>query len=122
MKQEYKDQLRRLKKKFQGLAGKTREDLSVCLLKLNLGVQSDPELARVKDFLEGFPLQLAPAKLDTFIDFLHSDSTQSPELIVFEGTVTKVELNDPETTGQKLNKYREDEVETLRDRIKPFKN
>jgi hypothetical protein len=121
MKQKYKEQLRSLKKKFQALPGKSREDLSVCLLKLNLGVQSDPELMRVKDFLEGFPLQLAPAKLDIFIDFLHSDTTQPPEIVVFEGTVTKVDLNNPEMTGKKLSRYREDEVETLKDKIRPFK-
>lgn len=104
MADQIQEQLKELKKRFRALTPKSREDLSVCLLKINLGVNHDKELQKVKDFIGDAPVHLAAGELDAFIEFMHSDSVRPPRLT---------------QKAADLQPYREDEVETLRDEIRP---
>jgi hypothetical protein len=125
-----------LKSRFLALSSDRREDLSVCLLKCNLGVSTRAETERVRTFLEGFALDLTSGQLDDFIAFLHAKDTSLPKhlplagrsvvLPAYEDEDTDTEeikrqainIDDPSQTDMKP--YEPDKVDTLRDPTKPI--
>lgn len=110
-----------IKDKFRSLAIKERENISVCFLKVKLGVHGIAEIAAVRDFLGPLNVNLEPENLDQFITFLHSEVGTLPEFIAMEESLTQIEKNLAEVTVKsKMPNYVEDEVETLRDGQKPF--
>lgn len=101
---QIQEQLKELKKKFRSLPAKQREELGVSLLKINLGVNHDKEVQKVKDFIGDFQLELKAGKLEKFIEYLHAEKDAQPDLV----------------STELLSRYNEDEVETMRDEIKPL--
>lgn len=95
------DQWIDLRKKFRSLPAKSREEISVCLLKVNLGVHHDKELRKVKDFVGDVPVALVSGELEGFIEFMHSTKNDRPDV------------------QQNMSAYKADEVETLREEVSP---
>jgi hypothetical protein len=124
--------VKNLKERYQTLPKKERENLSVALLKCNLGVSTTEETAAVKLFLADFPLTLVAGELDDFLSFLHAKDTSLPQHLPLSGGVVTLppyenaDVDTLETSrntlrGESLPSYNEEEVDTLRDPLKPFK-
>lgn len=113
--------LKIIKEKFRSLEPKEREHISVCFLKVKLGVHGVSEMARVREFLGALNVNLEPENLDQFITYLHSESGTLPEFIAMEESLTQIEKSLAEVTAKaKMPNYEEDNVETLREAQKPF--
>jgi len=118
MKDEHIQQLKSLKAKFQKLKAKDRENLSVCFLKFKLGVHNTDESQTVKKFLGEFKMEINPENLDSMINYLHSQAHTLPEFIAMEDSITDIEK---EITQSELPIYNPDEVDTLKEGVRPFK-
>lgn len=102
-----------IKQKFRDLPPKEREKLGIALLKINLGVNSGEEFLQAKVFLEGLTLELKKDRLDGFMNFLHSTSSNIPANLLDHSPVA--------AAHEAIEKQvREDEIETLKDYPKPF--
>lgn len=105
--------LKLIKQKFRALPPKEREKLGIALLKINLGVNSDEEFLQARMFIEGLALELKKDRLEGFMNFLHSTSSQIP--------VDLLDHSPLAAAHEAIEKQvREDEVETLKDYPRPF--
>lgn len=109
------EKLKILKQKFKSLSMMEREQVSVCFLKVKLGVNNPDELRIVKQFLGDIVVTMSPDNLDHVITYLHSDSLTLPEFIAMEESLTEIEAKSG------LPSYNAEDVDTLREAIKPFK-
>lgn len=116
MKPEHVQMLKALKDKFKGLKPKERENLSVCFLKVKLGVHNPDEYDLVVNFLDTFRMQINVENMDKMITYLHSESHTLPEFIAMEDSVAGL---DEEPTGPELPIYNPDEVETVKEIERP---
>lgn len=122
MNEEKIQKLKNLREKFRSLAPKEREALSVCFLKVKLGVNSEQELKNTKSFLGDFRISLKPENLDNLINYIHSKSHSLPAFIAMEDSITEIEALESQTLRHNiLPDYDVDKVETIRDRISPIK-
>ena len=121
MTDERLQKLKILKDRFRSLDAKEREHVSICFLKVKLGVHGSAEMAVVREFLGSLNVNLEPENLDLFIGYLHSEAGTLPEFIAMEESLTQIEKSLAETTAKtKMPDYEEDSVETLREGQKPF--
>ena len=116
-----------IKEKFRDLSQKDRERLSVSLLKINLGVQSDEEYELVKNFIADLEIDLEPEKLDHFMGYLHSSSSNIPVDLLHHPSHDDIAQAIQEEITKKFKKsdlktYDEEELDTIKEKIKPFKN
>lgn len=121
-----------LKERYRALSKKDREGLGVALLKCNLGVSTTDEIASVRQFLADFPLALTAGELDDFLTFLHAKDTSLPiHLPLTDGAVTlppyeSADVDTLETARNAIRDtglpdYNDEEIDTLREPLKPFK-
>lgn len=106
-------ELKALKEKFKSLTSKERESLGVSLLKVKLGVHAPAELSAVRDFFGPFKIDYTPENLDHIIEYFHSTDQSLPEFFALEDSLSQ-------TTDSELSPYSEEDVETLKDKHKPF--
>jgi hypothetical protein len=115
--------LKKLKSIFRKLPAKKREALGISFLKVKLRVHATIDLNNIKEFLGDFHISFVPENLDNMINFLHSEENTLPEFIAMEDSLNHIEVNISTTTDKKgLPTYDPDNVETLKDGVKPFKN
>lgn len=121
MTDERYQKLKIIKDKFRCLDPKEREHVSVCFLKVKLGVNGASEIATVREFLGALNVNLEPDNLDQFITYLHSEAGTLPEFIAMEESLTQIEKSLADVTAKtEMPHYEEDKVETLREAQKPF--
>lgn len=121
MTDERLQKLKVVKEKFRSLNAKEREHVSVCFLKVKLGVHGASEMATVRGFLGALNVNLEPENLDQFITYLHSEAGTLPEFIAMEESLTQIEKSLADVTAKtKMPDYEEDNIETLREAQKPF--
>lgn len=122
MNEEKIQKLKALRDKFRSLAPKEREALSVCFLKVKLGVNNDQELINMKTFLGDFKISLRPENMDNLINYIHSKSHSLPAFIAMEDSVTEIDAMESQTFRTSiLPEYNVDEVETIREKLSPIK-
>lgn len=115
------EQLKAVKERFRALKPKDREQLSIALLKVNLGVHSGDEMLFVQTFLDGLPILLEAGKLDPFLNFLHATSNITPQehsgWFSREEIAKEISLTDKDLV---LPPYDADAVDTIREDVQPF--
>lgn len=123
MNDEKIQKLKGLREKFRSLAPREREALSVCFLKVKLGVNNDQELINMKTFLGDFRISLRPENLDNLINYIHSKSHSLPAFIAMEDSVTEIDAMESSQSLRQniLPGYNVDEVETIREKLPPMK-
>lgn len=123
MNEERIQKLKALREKFRSLAPKEREALSVCFLKVKLGVNNDQELIKMQTFLGDFRISLKPENLDNLINYIHSKTHSLPAFIAMEDSVTEIDaVESSQSFSQNiLPAYNVDEVETIREKLPPMK-
>lgn len=122
MDERQKELLKDVKRRFRALVPKERERIGIALLKVNLGVNSLEEKLLVENFLSGLPLELRTGKLDPLLNYLHSTHVSPPEFSGwFAPGAVSSEFSESGLSGNTpLPEYREDEVETLKEPMKPL--
>ena len=122
MDEEKIQKLKNLRDKFRSLAPKERETLSVCFLKVKLGVNNEQELKNMKVFLGDFRVSLKPENLDNLINYMHSKSHSLPAFIAMEDSITEIEaMESGSLRKSSLPDYDVDQVETIREKFSPVK-
>lgn len=116
-----KQLLKDVKTRFRSLEPKERERIGIALLKVNLGVNNPDEKLVVENFLSGLPLELRTGKLDPLLNYLHSTHASPPE---FSGWFAPGSVSEVSASGLSGNtplpEYREDEVDTLKEPLRPL--
>ena len=111
-------QLKELKDKFRTLLAKERENLSIALLKVNLGVNTPDELSAVEKFTDGLPIEFKVGKLDAFMNYLYASPATAPPDLSLSAKDSKDKTDSQVNIG--LPAYREDEVDTIKNEVHPF--
>lgn len=122
MDEAQKQLLKDVKTRFRALSPKDREKIGIALLKVNLGVNSLEERLLVENFLSGLPLELRTGKLDPLLNYLHSTHISPPEFSGwFAPAAVSTESSESGVSGSTpLPEYRADEVETLKEPVRPL--
>ena len=113
-----KQKLAELKKKFKALTKKEREELSLSLHKINLGVENQNERKCAQNFLGNFPIALQANELDNILGYLHSEVQSKPEEYLSEDSLSEISVSVSKSLA--LPDYNQDELETLKEGTKPF--
>lgn len=66
-------------------------------------------------------MDLVPENLESMINYLHSEEHSLPEFIALEDSLNNIEAHI-KTNKANIPPYNPDEVETLREGVKPFKS
>lgn len=109
------NQLKNLKQKFRTFSSQERQQLGVSLLKMKLGVHQPQEAQQVFDFLGQFHMRVTVDNLDLLMNYLHSEDHSLPEFLAMEDSLHFSQ------SDMALPSYQEDEVETLKEPLPPFK-
>ncbi|MBF0105551.1 MAG: hypothetical protein HQM16_09530 [Deltaproteobacteria bacterium] len=123
MKKPQIDQLKDLKQHFKSLSPKDREAISICFLKVKLGVHHPDDFDVVTDFLKNFDIEINPDNLDGMMNYFHSSTQSLPEFLALEDSMSDIKTGKIKVTaaGAGLADYNPDDVETLKEEQKPLK-
>ena len=114
-----------IKQKFRSLPPQDREKLGIALLKINLGVNGEDDRSLAKTFIEDLHIDLKEDRLEAFMNFLHSTSSNIPAELLDHSPRDIIHSEIEKQISEKFRKsdlktYNEDELETLKDYPKPF--